>query len=278
MTITGTTSLVGVAGWPISQSRSPLIHNYWFKLHGINAAYLPLPIAPDKFAEAVKGLQAAGFLGLNVTAPHKQAALALADIMSESAQYIGAANVLSFTDGGLAAANTDSAGFLQALKNAAPEWQKNAGPAVVLGAGGAARAVVHALIHDGVDTIRIVNRSPDHAHALESQFGRPLEIHGWGEADAAFAGAALLVNATSLGMQGQPRLEIPLEALPLNAVVNDLVNAPLETDLLASARRRGMVAVDGLGMLLHQAAAAFEIWFGVQPAIDEALRRYVTST
>ncbi len=276
MSIQGTTVLTGVAGWPVSHSRSPSIHNYWFALHGIDAAYVPLPVAPKNFREAMRGLQAAGFRGVNVTVPYKEAAAAIADTMEESARHIGAANTLCFTpDGIIHAANTDSSGFMQSLISGAPRWTKDAGPAVVLGAGGAARAVVCALLNAGVDRIRVVNRSVDRALALQMHFGRDLEIFGWAEAPDALEDAALLVNTTTLGMQGHPRLNIAIETLPSNAVVSDLVYAPLETELLAAARRRGLTAIDGMGMLLHQAAAAFALWFGLEPVVDEALRHHV---
>jgi shikimate dehydrogenase len=262
--------LAGVAGWPVGHSLSPVLHGHWLTRHGIKGHYLALPVRPEHAREALMALPRLGFRGVNVTIPHKELALTLASRGDQAARAIGAANVLLFdADGAITAKNTDAHGFLMNLNAAAPGWASD-GRAVVLGAGGAARAVVHALGAMGVPQIIIVNRSADRAQALAADFG--LSFEPWQRRETAIRGAHLLVNATSLGMTGMPPLDITLESLAEGAVVADLVYRPLETPLLRAARARGLVAVDGLGMLIHQAAPAFEDFYGVRPEIGQETR------
>lgn len=278
MSIDGETRLAGVLGWPVAHSRSPRLHNFWLERYGINGAYLPLPVRAEHFAEAVRGLVRLGFAGANVTVPHKEAAYALCDSADESARKAGAANTLVFTPTGeIHGSNTDGFGFIEALRAGAPAYDPAKGPAVVLGAGGSARAVVQALIAAGAPEIRLVNRTPERAERLAAALGGPIRRLAWEEASRALAGAALLVNTTLLGMKGQPPLALDLAALPQSAPVNDIVYVPLETPLLRAARARGHPAVDGLGMLLHQARAGFRAWFGRDPEVTDALRRHVAA-
>jgi shikimate dehydrogenase len=278
MNIDGTTRLAGVLGWPVAHSRSPRLHNYWLQRYGINGAYLPLPVRPEHFAEAVRGLVRLGFAGANVTVPHKEAAFALCDRAEDSAKKAGAANTLVFgADGTISGSNTDGFGLIEALRAGAPGFDARRGPAVVLGAGGSARAVVLALIEAGAPEIRLVNRTAERAQRLAAELGGPVRPVAWSAAGEALAGTALLVNTTSLGMRGKPPLSLDLAALPATAVVNDIVYTPLETGLLRAARRRGNPVVDGLGMLLHQARGGFRLWFGRDPEVTEALRRHVAA-
>ncbi|MDA8230177.1 MAG: shikimate dehydrogenase [Magnetospirillum sp.] len=272
----GKARVAGVMGWPVGHSRSPRLHGYWLDALGIDGAYVPLPVRPEDFALAVAALPKLGFAGANVTVPHKEAAFALADEVDPMAARIGAVNTLVvLPDGLIEGRNTDAFGFLENLRQGASQWSPAAGPAVVLGAGGAARAVVAALAEAGVPEIRAANRSRERALALEAEFGGPVRAVAWEERSDALAGAALLVNTTTLGMAGAPPLDIDLAPLPAGAVVNDIVYAPLETELLAAARRRGNPTVDGLGMLLWQAVPAFEAWFGARPRVTAELRRFV---
>ena len=263
-----------VIGWPVEHSRSPLIHNHWIKEHGLDAEYRREPVRPEAFADFVSQLATHGYVGANVTVPHKEAALALS-VPDARAKAVGAANTLWRDGGVLRSTNTDVEGFIANLDATAPGWDRDLRTAVVLGAGGAARAVVFGLIDRGIGRIRLANRTLERAAALQRQFGASVEPAPWSEANALLSGAGLLVNTTSLGMSGQPALDIDLARLPANAVVSDLVYAPLETALLAAARARGLRAVDGLGMLLHQAVGGFERWFGVRPRVTEALRALV---
>lgn len=275
MTLSGKALLAGVIGWPVSHSRSPRLHGFWLDHYGIDGAYLPLPVAPEKLEIALRGLQAAGFRGLNVTIPHKEAALALCDQVDEAARRIGAVNTLVFTEGEIQGSNSDGFGFLENLKAGCDGQDLGAAAALLLGAGGAARAVAVALLDAGVPELIICNRSQDRAERLAAELGVRARAVAWaGRADA-LGGVGLLVNSTSLGMTGQPPLELPLERLPATAVVNDLVYSPLETDLLKAARARGCTAVDGLGMLLHQARPGFQAWFGQAPEVTTALREFV---
>ncbi len=268
--------LAGVIGWPISHSRSPILHGHWLRRYGIGGFYVPVALAPETFAEGLRALRTVGFVGANVTVPHKEAALALASEITPRAARVGAANTLTFLpDGGLHADNTDVHGFLANLRQGAPGWSATAGPALVLGAGGAARAIVAGLIEEGCPEVRIANRTRDRADRLADHFAGRLTVVDWGFASAAMDGARTIVNTTVLGMAGQADLDVQLDAAPADAVVNDIVYVPLETPLLRAARRRGLTAVDGLGMLLHQAAPGFERWFGTKPAVDEDLRRAV---
>ena len=278
MTITGKARLAGVLGWPVAHSRSPLLHNFWLAQYGIDGAYVPLPVKPEHFAEAVRGLARAGFAGANVTVPHKEAAFALCDRVDASGKKAGAANTLVFApDGTIAGSNTDGFGFIENLRASVTGFDATRGPAVILGAGGSARAVVQALTEAGAPEIRLVARTPSRAEQLATALGGPIHVRPWAEAESALADAALLVNTTTLGMKGQPELGLDLARLPTAAIVNDIIYTPLVTGLIASARKRGNPAVDGLGMLLHQARAGFKAWFGRDPEVTEALRRHVAA-
>ena len=271
--LSGHARLAGVLGWPVSHSRSPRLHGYWLETLGIDGAYLPLPVHPDGFADAVRALAALGFRGANVTIPHKQAAFEVCDVVDATARRAGAVNTLVFSDGRIHGSNTDGFGFLETVRDQAPGWQPADGPAVLLGAGGAARAIAAALLDAGCPLVTLVNRSRARADALAQDLGGAVAV-----ADVPpLAGAALLVNTTSLGMQGHPPLAIDLSPLPATAVVADIVYVPLETPLLAAARAKGLRAVDGLGMLLHQARPGFEAWFGVAPRVDAALRDLIAA-
>jgi len=270
--ITAAARLAGILGWPVAHSRSPLLHGHWIARHGLDAAYLPLPVRAHAFPAAVRALASLGFRGANVTLPHKEAAFALCDARTPRAERAGAVNTLVFGEGGRVTGDcTDGWGFLRSL-GGVPVAR---GPAVVLGAGGAARAVAAALLDEGCPRVTLVNRSVPRAEALARALGGPVEVAVMGAGP--LEGCALLVNATSLGMRGQPPLEFDLAPLPPDAVVADIVYVPLETPLLAAARARGLRAVDGLGMLLHQARPGFEAWFGILPEADEALRRVVAA-
>jgi shikimate dehydrogenase len=274
--LSGKAKLAGVMGWPVGHSRSPRLHGYWLKHYGIDGAYVPLPVKPENVAAALRGLASLGFAGCNVTVPHKVAVMPLVDRVDANARRMGAVNtVVVAADGKLEGSNTDAFGFIESLRQQAPAWRAAAGPAVVLGAGGAARAVLVALIDAGAAEIRVVNRTASRAEALVADLGGPVQVRGWGERNAALDGAALLVNTTTLGMSGQPALDIDLARLPPWAAVNDIVYAPLETPLLRAARQRGNIGVDGLGMLLHQARPGFHAWFGTDPAVSAELRAFV---
>jgi shikimate dehydrogenase len=263
-------------GWPIEHSKSPLIFAHWFAETGIQGSYVRLAVPPDDFAEVFRNLHKSGFRGVNVTIPHKLMALALADEASDAARAIGAANTVSFdADGRVFADNTDGYGFIENLREGAPTWDPAEGPALVLGAGGAARAVIHALLEAGAPTILLANRSPNKAETLAAHFGSRIEVVDWAARDAATSGAATIVNTTSLGMTGNPPLDISLAGAPATALVTDIVYVPLETPLLAAARARGLSTVDGLGMLLHQARPGFRAWFGADVSVTPALRRAV---
>lgn len=276
MTLSGAAKLAGVMGWPVTHSRSPRLHGFWLERYGVDGAYVPLAVRPERLSEALKALPALGFAGCNLTLPHKEAAIELLDEITPLAGRIGAVNTVTVrADGTLQGDNTDAFGFVENLRNAVPGWKASDGPAVVLGAGGAARAVCAALIDEGVQEIRVLNRTQARAEALADDFGPVLRIEPWPARESALAGAELLINCTSLGMTKQPSLDLDLGRLPKKAVVNDLVYAPLETPLLKAARARGNTAVDGLGMLLHQARPGFAAWFGLEPEVSEALRTFV---
>jgi len=268
--------LAGVMGWPVKHSRSPLLFGHWFAEHRVAGAYVRLLVREADFPEVLRALPKAGFRGVNVTLPHKLAALALADEASPAATAIGAANTLVFrADGRVFADNTDGYGFLENLRTGAPAWDPKSGLALVLGAGGAARAILHVLLDAGVPEIRLANRTREKAEALAAHFGLRVDVTGWTDRDAACEGTSLIVNTTSLGMAGKAPLEIALDAAPDTAVVTDIIYAPLETGILAQARARGLATVDGLGMLLHQARPGFRAWFGADPQVTPALRRAV---
>lgn len=269
--MTAPLNLAGVIGFPVAHSRSPRLHGFWLRRHGIDGHYVPLRIAPEDFSIALKTLPKIGFSGANVTIPHKEAALALADHITPLARRIGAANTLAFTERGIEADNTDAHGFAANILDSAPDWAPRR--VAVIGAGGASRAVLAALQDRGATDIRITNRSADRAARLAAEFG--VTAVAWEARETMLEGCDTLVNATSLGMAGQPPLPLRLDGLPKTAIVNDLIYTPLETPLLAAARARGNPAVDGLGMLLHQAAPGFERWFGVAPRVDQELRDWV---
>ncbi len=268
--------LAGVIGSPIAHSRSPQLHGHWLKSLGIRGFYIPMEISEANLNDALRSLPKLGFVGVNVTVPYKERVLALADVVSDCATVIGAANTLSFRkDGTIYADNTDGYGFLENLRQGAPGWDVTAGPAAVLGAGGAARAVVVALRDAGAPEILISNRTRLRAEALQQEFGRKLRVVDWVQAGNMLEHAATVVNTTSLGMAGKPQLRVPLDGLQKGAVVTDLVYAPLRTRLLEEAEAMGCITVDGLGMLLHQAVPGFERWFGVRPQVDAETREAV---
>ncbi len=268
--------LAGVIGHPIAHSRSPALHGYWLRRYGLKGHYIPIDIAPVDLGDLVRTLPRLGFVGLNVTIPHKEAILHVADIITDRAALIGAANTLIFRkDGKIHADNTDGSGFIANLRQNAPHWVPASGPAVVLGAGGAARAVIAALIEVGVPEIRLANRTRPRAEALRSDFGAKVVVYEWVQAGNILKDAATVVNTTSLGMTGKPDFRVPLDALSARALVTDLVYTPLKTQLLIEAEAMGCTTVDGLGMLLHQAAPGFERWFGHRPDVDEATRKAV---
>lgn len=263
-----------VIGWPVAHSLSPLIHEYWMKKHGIDGAYDAIAVDIGDLAEFLRGLSRRGLVGANVTIPHKEAVLAMVDELDPVARAIGAVNTVVVQPGGrLRGLNTDGAGFLNWLMEATPEWTAEQGPVLVLGAGGASRAIVAALLGAGVAELRLANRSPGRAKALAKSIASAcVTVVPWEDRSKAACGAGLLVNATSLGMAAMPALEIDLTGLSAAAIVYDIVYAPLQTPLLAAARAAGFRTVDGLGMLCHQAALAFEAWFGILPAVDSELR------
>lgn len=268
--------LAGVIGHPIAHSRSPALHGHWLQRYGIKGHYIPMDIGQADLAEALVMLPKLGFVGVNVTIPHKETILKLADVVTDRAALIGAANTLIFRkDGKIHADNTDGVGFMANLRHLAPHWQGAQGPAALFGAGGAARAVIAALIEAGVPEIRIANRTRLRAETLRSDFGAKVLVYDWVHAGDMLEGAALVINATSLGMTGKPDLRLPLDRLARGAVATDLVYTPLMTPFLIEAQSRGAHIVDGLGMLLHQAAPGFERWFNQRPEVDNAARAAV---
>ncbi|MEN9374535.1 MAG: hypothetical protein RIR79_2087 [Pseudomonadota bacterium] len=276
--------LAGVMGWPVAHSRSPLIHNHWIvenQPQPLKGAYVLLPVQPENLAQALRALPALGFAGCNLTIPHKVAAMSIVDRVDSLAQRIGAINtVVVEADGSLTGRNTDAFGFIQSLHDAQPAWRADnaASSAIVIGAGGAARAVLAGLLDAGVSEIRLTNRSPDKAQALAREFGSAIRPIAWAERHDALAGVSLLVNTTNQGMHGEPALDLRLDALPAHALVSDIIYIPLETPLLAAARTRGNPTVNGLGMLLNQARPAFEAWFGVRPTITPDLMQKILAT
>ena len=271
--------LAGVMGMPVFQSRSPILHNYWIKKYNLKGAYGHFPVQIENVEAAIRGLSALGLAGCNITQPHKLMAMKLMDQLSPMAQRIGAINcIVVQPDGSLHGFNNDGIGYIQSLKDAKPTWRADDGPITVIGAGGAARAVVISLLDEGAKEIRLINRTRAKADELAAVDPRIVKTYDWQERHAALEGAAMLVNTTNQGMYGQPPLEISLEALPKTAMVSDLIYIPLETPLLAAARERGHLTVNGLGMLLNQAIPAFEAWFGVKPEITEELRQAILAT
>lgn len=271
--------LAGVMGWPVAHSRSPMLHNHWIRQYGLDGAYVLLPVAPGRLEAALRGLPALGFAGCNITIPHKIDAMALVERVDPIARRIGAINTIVVeADGTLTGRNNDGFGYLQSLRDARPSWRADAGPAVVIGAGGGARAVVVSLAEAGAPEIRIVNRTTARAEALARDVGPVAKALAWSARHDALAGAALVVNTTNQGMHGNPPLDLDLSALPPDALVSDIVYIPLETPLLRAARERGNATVNGLGMLLNQARPAFQAWFGVLPEITADLRRSIEAT
>ena len=268
--------LAGVIGHPVAHSKSPKLHGHWLKTYGLAGFYVPMDVSPEDLETVLRTLPQAGFVGANVTVPHKEAALRLADEVSDRAKKIGAANTLVFRDdGSIHADNTDGYGFMENLRSGAPDWNPQDGPAVVIGAGGAARAVLQALIDAGVPEVLLTNRTRARADQLKEEFGSQITVIDWLQAGNVIENAELVVNTTSLGMQGQPELRVPLDGLQPGAVVTDLVYAPLKTRLLQTAEDAGCTTVDGLGMLLHQAVPGFERWFGQRPEVTDELRATV---
>ncbi len=263
-----------VIGWPAGHSRSPLIHNYWIKQHGLTAEYRRESVPPEKFADFIASWGERGYVGANVTLPHKEEALKLSQ-PDDRAEAVGAANTLWLEGNTLHSTNTDVEGFIENLDAAAPGWDAGLRSAIVLGAGGAARAVVFALLHRGAERVYVANRTFEKAEAFRARFGERVHPVQWEDVNRLLVGSQLLANATSLGMAGQPELDINVSDLPPSAIVTDIVYVPLETPLLAAAKERGMRTADGLGMLLHQAVRGFSLWFGVKPEVTPELRALV---
>lgn len=266
--------LAGVIGHPIAHSKSPRLHGHWLQRYGIRGHYIPMDVSSNNLAHVLNVLPMTGFRGVNVTIPHKEAVLDLADVISDRAALIGAANTLTFqSDGKLHADNTDGVGFIANLKRNAPDWTPAEGPALVLGAGGAARAIVAALLHERVPSILLANRTRARADALKAHFGGKIEVVDWNHVPHRIAEATTLINTTSLGMEGKEELKLTLDGLTGQTLVTDIVYTPLQTNLLANAAAKGCRTVDGLGMLLHQAVPGFERWFGKAPEVDDQLRQ-----
>lgn len=272
-------TLAGVMGWPVAHSRSPVLHNHWIAQHGLLGAYVLLPVQPEKLETALRGLPALGFAGCNLTIPHKVSAMPLVDRVDPLAQRIGAINTIVVeADGSLTGRNTDGFGYIQSLLDVQPQWRADAGPVTVVGAGGAARAVIVSLIDRGARDIRLTNRSWAKAYDMAQEFGPPVRVVAWADRHDALNEIALLVNTTNQGMHGEPALDLSLDQLPVQALVSDVIYAPLETPLLTAAKARGNTTVNGLGMLINQARPAFAAWFGVLPDITPALLTKVQAT
>lgn len=269
-------TVAGVIGWPIGHSLSPRLHGHWLKRYGVAGTYIPMAVTPDQVGSAIHGVVALGLAGCNVTVPHKEAVMPFLDEVEPAARRIGAVNTIVVKpDGRTIGSNTDGFGFLENIRAGVDGWQPDAGPAVVIGAGGAARSILVALIDGGCPEIRLVNRSPERAERVAAEMGPPVRAVPWERRTEALDGASLLVNTSAAGMAGNPPLDLTLGALPKSAIVTDIVYAPLRTKLLADAAENGNRTVDGLGMLLHQARPGFEAWFGVVPTVDQALRAAV---
>lgn len=272
-------TIAGVMGWPVAHSRSPLIHNHWIHQYNLSGAYGAFPVAPSNLEAALRGLRALGLAGCNITIPHKVNAMAYVDWVHPLAQRMGAINtVVVQADGALHGFNNDGFGFIHSLLDAQPSWQANSSPIVVIGAGGAARAIVVSLLDAGATHIRVVNRTHSKAEELAQEFGSFVTAVKWADREDALTGASLLINTTSQGMHGEPALDISLTNLPADALVSDAVYIPMETPLLKEARLRGNATVNGLGMLLHQARPAFQAWFGVMPEVSDKLYAEVIKT
>lgn len=265
--------LAGVIGSPVAHSRSPQLHRHWLTTYGIRGHYIPMDVARDDLENVIRTLPRMGFVGVNITIPHKEEVMKIADQITDRATLIGAANTLIFRkDGKIHADNTDGYGFFENLRSGAPDWDPKSGPAVVMGAGGAARAVVASLTGAGVPEVLLTNRTRVRAEKLKEDFGQRVRVVDWVQAGNIMEDASLVVNTTSLGMVGKPELRVPLDGLRKGTVVTDLVYTPLKTHLLQVAEAAGCITVDGLGMLLHQAVPGFERWFGVRPEVDQATR------
>ena len=271
--------MAGVMGWPVAHSRSPEIHNYWIRQYGLSGAYGRFPVAPDQLEQAICGIRALGLAGSNITIPHKVEAMQYMDWVHPLALRMGAINtIVRQPDGALHGFNNDGFGYIESLREAQPTWRADSGPIVILGAGGASRAIVVSLIDAGATEIRLLNRSRDKADDLAQELGHPVSAYDWSERNNALFGTTLLVNTTNQGMHGEPPLGIDLAELPATALVSDAIYVPLETPLLETARLRGNTTVNGLGMLIHQARPAFQAWFGVRPEASPELYATVLKT
>ncbi len=271
--------LAGVMGWPVMHSRSPMLHNYWFRQHGLTGTYVPLAIRPDGLASGLRALHPLGFAGCNLTIPHKQRAMTIVDSVDALAKAIGAIScVVVGADGSLAGTNNDCYGFIHNLRQSQPGWRADSGPIAVIGAGGGSRAVCYGLAQQGAKEIRLINRTFARAKSMADAFGGPIRALPWEERHDAIEGAAMVVNTTSCGMVGQPALDIRLDRLPKTALAADIIYIPLETPFLAAARSRGNPTVNGLGMLLHQGRPAWKAWFGIEPEVTAELRAMIERT
>lgn len=271
--------LAGVMGNPVAHSRSPVIHNHWIAQYHLKGSYVLLPVEPANLHDALRGLKALGFAGCNVTIPHKVEAMKAMDWLHPVAKQMGAINTIVVQpDGALHGFNNDGYGYIQCIKDAKPDWRADTGPITVLGAGGAARAIVLSLINEGAKEIRLINRTQEKAQALADEFGSSVKVLNWSERNNALSNIAMLVNTTNQGMHGQPDLDIKLDDLPASALVSDAIYIPLETPLLVAAKGRGNKTVNGLGMLLNQARPAFEAWYGVLPEITPELHKAIAAT
>jgi shikimate dehydrogenase len=271
--------LAGVMGWPIAQSRSPILHNYWIEKYNLSGRYVPLAVRPERLADAIRGLPALGFRGCNLTMPHKQLAMTMVDDVTDTAKRIGAINcIVVGDDGRMSGTNNDGNGYVLSIQEAAPQWKPSDGPIAILGAGGAARAIIVALVERGVSELRLINRTFEKAERLAEEFFPTIKPITWDKRSDAIGDVALLVNATDQGMVGKPALDISLDKLSKQTLVSDLIYVPPETSFLAAAKARGNVTINGLGMLLHQARPAFQAWFGVLPEITSELRTKIMDT
>ncbi len=271
--------LAGVMGNPVAHSRSPVIHNHWIAQYHLKGSYVLLPVETANLHDALKGLKALGFAGCNVTIPHKVEAMKAMDWLHPVAKQMGAINTIVVQpDGALHGFNNDGYGYIQCIKDSKPDWRADTGPITVLGAGGAARAIVLSLINEGAKEIRLLNRTKEKAQALADEFGSSVKVLNWSERNNALSNIAMLVNTTNQGMHGQPDLDIKLDDLPASALVSDAIYIPLETPLLVAAKARGNKTVNGLGMLLNQARPAFEAWYGVLPEITPELHKAIAAT
>jgi shikimate dehydrogenase len=271
--------LAGVMGWPIAQSRSPILHNYWIEKYKLNGRYVPLAVRPERLADAIGGLPALGFRGCNLTMPHKQYAMTMVDSLTDTARRIGAVNcIVVGDDGKLSGTNNDGNGYVLSVQEVAPQWKPSDGPIAILGAGGAARAIIVAMLEHDAGEIRLINRTFEKAERLAKDMGPQVKPVAWEKRNYAIADVVLLANATNQGMTGNPPLDISLDKLSKRTLVSDLIYVPPETPFLAAAKARGNVTINGLGMLLHQARPAFKAWFGVMPEITPEQRAAIMAT